>query len=207
MTKTEDTIIRDVRTAIDEIGANDGEFYSGIDDSELDTIIRSKIAEAVDWAHGNASLEVLAGDSYEVVSIPADGEASVVNMLRFVSAKVDGWTRHVRELTEEGTEEYVIAADKYVGASQDNPSVVLWHSRGGKSISLLPESETGGTAIVINRCIPDASGAIVDSGVYAAVINYLAAIVLMTLNDGRGENLMQLAKGMIGMDAQLNNAQ
>jgi hypothetical protein len=206
MTKTEDTIIRDVRIAIDEIGVNGGDFIGGSDDDELDTIIRRKIAEAVDWAHSNASIEVLSGDSFESVTISSDG-ASVNQMLRFISARADGWTRSVRELTEEGTEEYAIAIDEYVGASKDRPVAVLVYSQSGKKIELLPSGETDGTAIVIKRCVADPDGVKIDSGVYEAVISYLAAIVLMTLNDSRGENLMQLAKGVIGMDAQLNNAQ
>lgn len=52
-------IVKDVRIAMDEIGVNDAEFISGADDTEMDTIIKSKIVEAVRYVHGNADFSFL----------------------------------------------------------------------------------------------------------------------------------------------------
>lgn len=59
MKKAVSAIIKDVRTAIDEIALNDADFAGDEDNQELDSIICSKIKEAVDFVHGNAAYSII----------------------------------------------------------------------------------------------------------------------------------------------------
>jgi hypothetical protein len=59
MKKAVSAIIKDVRIAIDEIALNDADFAGGEDNQELDSIICSKIKEAVDFVHGNAAYSII----------------------------------------------------------------------------------------------------------------------------------------------------
>ena len=210
MSKTVANIVADVRLAIDEVGVNDAEFFSGSDETQLKNLIISKLCEAVDWVHSSAALELMAGDVFEHGTVSSSG-LSVTDMIRFVQARGYGWTNAVRELTEEGTEEYFLAVDEYVGASVERPAVVLEYVDGGRLLSLLPvDSSHNGNAVYVNRlAVPsggwqDSSTVAVDSNLYTAMVEYLGGLVLMVLNDDRGENLIQLAKSMIGLDVNKN---
>jgi hypothetical protein len=133
-------------------------------------------------------------------------------MIRFIQGKGNDWRNAVRELTEEGTMEYVIATDEYVGASIDRPAVLLEYVNGGRTLSLLPEGQAQegslGSVVYIDKAAittsDNVSSVPIDSNLYAAMVEYLAGLVLMVLNDNRGENMIQLAKSMIGMDINKN---
>ena len=207
-------IIADVRNAIDEVGVNESEFFSGSDETELQELIVSKITEAVDWVHSSAALEVMSGDAFTHESVPSTGTKSVnvTDMIRFIQGKGNDWRTAVKELTEEGTMEYAIATDEYVGASIDRPAVLLEYVNGGRTLSLLPEGEAQdeslGSVVYIERAAitttDNVSSVLIDSNLYAAMVEYLAGLVLMVLNDNRGENMVQLAKSMIGLDVNKN---
>ena len=47
-------IVSEVKICIDEIGLNDAEFLGTQDNEEMDTIIKSKISEALRFVNGNA---------------------------------------------------------------------------------------------------------------------------------------------------------
>ena len=214
MTALTTEIIADVRKAIDEMGVNESEFFSGSDETALQELITSKIVEAVDWVHSSAALEVMSGDAFTHANVPSTGIKSVdvSDMIRFIYGKGYGWRNAVRELTEEGTMEYAIATDEYVGASIDRPAVLLEYVNGGKTLSLLPEGQAQGgslgSVVYIDKAAITTSDNVfsvpIDSNLYAAMVEYLAGLVLMVLNDNRGENMIQLAKSMIGMDINKN---
>lgn len=207
-------IVTDARKAINESGANEAEFFTGSDEDELDALIESKVTEAVDWVHSSAALEVMSGDAFTHESVPSTGTKSVdvADMIRFIQGKGNDWRNAVRELTEEGTMEYAIATDEYVGASIDRPAVLLEYVNGGRTLSLLPEGQAQegslGSVVYIDKAAittsDDVSSVPIDSNLYAAMVEYLAGLVLMVLNDNRGENMIQLAKSMIGMDINKN---
>lgn len=212
MNKLVSDIISDVRLAIDEVGVNDSEFLSETDEAQLDDLISGKLCEAVDWVHSSAALELMSGDAFTYASVPSTGskDVDVTDMIRFVQGKGYGWKNAVRELTEEGTAEYTIAFDEYVGASVDRPVVLLEFVMGKKMLKLLPmDAENPGSVVYVKRSeisIPetelgdDEEMVNVDSNLYSAMVNYLGGLVLMTLNDDRGENMVQVAKSMVGLE-------
>lgn len=204
MVKTVAQVVTDVRTAIDEIGLNDGEFLPGTDEEQLETLIKGRLCEAVDWVHSSAALELMSGDEFTHVNVPdSTGSVSVTDMIRFVQGKGNGWKNAVRELTEDGTAEYDMAVDEYVGASVDRPAVVLKYVSGGRELSLLPVG--AGSVVYVKKATTyveqgSQESIKVDKNLYAAMLNYLGGLVLMVLNDDRGENMVQMAKGEIGLD-------
>ena len=209
MVKTVSQIVEDVRLAIDEIGLNDGEFLSDSEDAQLDDLIKGRLCEAVDWVHSSAALELMSGDIFTHATVSSGAPVTATDMIRFVQGKGYGWKNAVRELTEEGTAEYDIAVDKYVGASVDRPAVVLEYVSGGKQLSLLPVDAThDGSVVYVKRAATESQQTgqdtveviKVDANMYAAIVNYLGGLVLMELNDNRGENMVQLAKGMVGLE-------
>ena len=52
-------IVSEVKICIDEIGLNDAEFLGTQDNEEMDTIIKSKISEALRFVNGNADWSLL----------------------------------------------------------------------------------------------------------------------------------------------------
>lgn len=52
-------IVSEVKICIDEIGLNDAEFLGTQDNEEMDTIIKSKISEALRFVNGNADWGLL----------------------------------------------------------------------------------------------------------------------------------------------------
>ena len=232
-------IITDVRTTIDDIAANDAEFADEQDFSELGTIVRSKLCEAVDYVHGAANMERMKGDAAVIKDGTADSsgdvEIEVEDMLRFCYAKVSQWKKSVTEYVLYGSTEHIAAMDEYAGASIYRPAVILipsWRDGQaikGKKLMLVPggENQTG-EVCYIKKCeimteevepeeetseVEDSSEndtteeqesnveyVVVDGGLYEAMINYLSGLVLMVMNDNRGENLIALAKNEIGAE-------
>lgn len=212
--KLED-IFRDVRVAIDEIATNDSEFLSEQDESELDGIIRGKLCEAVDFVHLSADLDLMMGDGFVEKEIDEDDETlDVTGMLRFIMGKRAGWKRSVREVYLEGSEEWSIAMDEWVGASVDRPAVLEEFDYGKRIMRLLPETGDG-KVVMLEKCVIKNDGegdvvgdlpvlgneyVVVDGLLYSAMVNYLSGLVLMVLNEDRGENMMKSAMSRIGMD-------
>lgn len=58
-----------VRTAIDEIALNDAEFEGEEDNTEMKTIIRSKIEESADYVTANCDNSLLLGDEASVIDV------------------------------------------------------------------------------------------------------------------------------------------
>jgi len=210
MNKTITDITNDVRVVIDEIATNDSEFSGGQDFAELNTIVSKKVCEAVDYVHRAANANFLQGDAVtlvdEITAIehqPA-GRVEMPDFLRFILAYVSSWYRNEKVLITEDSAEYLAVKDSYVGADREHPAAVLRQEAGnnqvGYIIELLPyqNGDTGKVAY-IKKCTIENDSIVVDSGVYESMINYLAGLVLMVLNDDRGENLIALANKEIGV--------
>ena len=209
--KVED-IVKDVRVVIDEIAQNDSGFLSSQDETELDTIIKGRLCEAVDFVHSSAALDLMGGDVAERENCSVSG-LSVNNMLRFVIGFCNGWSKSVNEVLLDGTEEYAMATDEYVGASNQRPAALVDFNGAGKTLYLIP-NDGSGYVVYIKKCSVKTNTTTetpydyveIDSLMKDSVVNYLAGLTLMTLNDGRGENLIKLATSRIGVGVETGNA-
>lgn len=137
MKKAVSAIIKDVRIAIDEIALNDADFAGGEDNKELDSIICSKIKEAVDFVHGNAAYSIIdisdnssTDGSVKCKEAESTKRADFVYVIqrptdfhRFLFGMMDCWGELVLETIDVGTEDYVLAHDPVVGATPYRPAV------------------------------------------------------------------------------------
>lgn len=200
MNKTINEMVALVRTAINESGVNDGEFV-GNDEQELTDLIKERLPEAVDFVHSGAALPLMYGDVV-VSSSTDDGFLPVAGMLRFIKACDEGsnpvWKKAVTELIDEGSEEEVLAKDEYVGASGERPVAILGQSQDGASITLYPTPQEG-CVYVIAPCNRLQNSVDIDSNMLDAVVNYTAGLVLLSLHDERGDNMIGLARNEMGM--------
>lgn len=137
-TLAESTIVSKVRLNLDEIGLNDASSYLGSDESELDTIIKDKIKEAIVFVHGNADITLLdftdsdiektvastsatqlGSSGYYVVSIDAK------DYVRVASVKLPEWTRGVPadEFINETDIEYSALQNPLTTGTPERPKV------------------------------------------------------------------------------------
>ena len=95
MEKSVGEIVEAVKVCIDEIGLNDAEFLGEQDNGEMDTIIRSKIGEALRFVLGNADWALLEPDTVLTeATIGSDlvGRVSLPdNYLRVCYARFRSW--------------------------------------------------------------------------------------------------------------------
>ena len=223
MKKAVSAIIKDVRTAIDEIALNDADFAEGEDNQELDSIICSKIKEAVDFVHGNASYDLInIKDAETVISViysgekgstigmtEEDGKVFLVNkpgdMLRFLSGTMSCWGEIILETTDAGTEDYVLAHNPVVGATPFRPAIAY----GGTVFKFL--RATSATDKVTLKYIPvcgydhtadnsTTKEITINNSLYTALIYQLAGLTLLTLGEQRADDMFNLAMTHMGIN-------
>ena len=211
--KTLENIITDVKTAIDEIALNDADFLSGQDNAEANTIIASKIAEAIDYVHRYANIGLMRGDVF--VTAPctsiSEGVASVTlssnHLLRFVRAYAPDWRYPVTEAYEPTDTEYAMVSDPYVGGNADHPMVTREQTSTGEPPStgdLFNLYKTGGAASACNLTyIPvsvlSGGGYSIDSNMYQAVVYRIAGLVLTTYREEHAKVLIDMCHVLMGI--------
>ena len=207
-----------VKVAIDEIAANDAEFASGQDNAEADTIIDSKIEEAIDYVHRLANIGLMQGDVFLTVPTgqPNAGVASVTiatdRIARFVKAEAVGWKYPVTIAYEATDDEYAIATDPYVGGSVNHPMVTMSQSAGSIVFTIYKTSSTAsgsGTITYIplaerieseaDNAQPEDDSYYIDANMYQAVIYRIAGLVEMTYGEERAKVLLEMANTLIGV--------
>lgn len=204
--------------AIDEIAVNDAEFASGQDNVEADTIIDSKIEEAIDYVHRYANIGLMQGDVFITApcsSIQA-GVASVTiatdRIARFIKAQAVGWRYPVTEAYEATDDEYAIATDPYVGGSVNHPMVTMDQASGSIKFQLYKTSTTTASECTVTyiplteRQYSESQDAepgddeyAIDANLYQAVIYRIAGLVEMTYGEERAKVLLGMANTLIGV--------
>ena len=217
-------IIAQVKTAIDEIAANDAEWVAVQDNSEMDTIIAQKIPEAVDFVHRTAKYELLAGDVVKTAKGTADSTRPVIiisgGILRFISALCDSWPWEVTKVYTKDEDEYASSLDKWCGASVDRPAVLMQsptkfmfvEAYAGDDISMdyiekaakkTPGDETDGdTSGTVAGASETVTGDYyeIDGFMVTAVIYYIAGLVCMTYNEERADTMFGQAMAWMGVE-------
>lgn len=129
---TETDAVAAVRKALDELQPNES-YMAGVVDSDnvdLDTIIKSKMVEAVAMVHSLAPRSRIA-DAPAIVSpvVTATGKVLKVevpqNMLRFLSIKATDSPYLVTELIEDGSADAIRQTDQYACGTYERPEAVL----------------------------------------------------------------------------------
>lgn len=215
MSKTISSIIEDVRVCMDEIGKNDAQFVGSTDDSEMDTIIKSKIVDAYNFVYENADIALLGNSVLTTSSTPIRKETNSVSfavddeLLRFVQAKMDSWKRSVVDAIYEDNPLYVSALDEYVGATIDRPMVLQsreWIGEKSETENVFTlvgrkDNKDNGTIWYIKRLSinSDATSIDIEDSVYRAVVYYCAGLTYLTFGDkDRSQELIEIALTMMG---------
>lgn len=213
MNKTIIDIQTDVKTAIDEIAPNDAEWVGEQDNTEANTIIDSKIEEAIDYVHLYANIGLMRGDVFVTVSCSEtdNGVASVIlssrHLLRFVRAFAPDWRYPVTEAYEPTDAEYAMAKDAYVGGSANRPMVTRAQVFDGEPPSagdlfkLYKTEDTAAncklTYIPVSQLT--GNGYAIDTNLYQAVIYRIAGLVMMTYGEERAKVLMDMSNTLMGI--------
>lgn len=209
-----ESIVSDVRVCIDENTSNESEFLFGSDDKELDTIIKSKVEDAIRYALRNANLSFLEPTiTNPQLTIERDFVrfARCVlsdDFLRFVSVKSEGWAHHVSEPILSTDRAYATLKNPITTGYLDNPKAAIMLDREKMSLELygMPQDkEDSQTVDVTLSYISDVKREGKDTNVYydipnkvyRGVIYYTAGATLQAFKDAHGDVLINQATQMI----------
>lgn len=207
-------IVTDVRIAMDEIGVNDADFIVGADDSEMDTIIKSKIVEAVRYVHGNADFSFLSpektyksNDDKETVEMGVDtdnvGYISIPDkFLRLVYAKFDSWPVYLQTPIYWNDPEYATLSDEYATGTYERPKIAeIYNNENKRELQLYKAKDGKDTFSVGVLLEPEISNdtIFISDKLYNAVVYYTTGLVLLTYNEQRADNFFNLALTHMGI--------
>lgn len=225
-------IISRVKICMDEISGNDAEFDIGEDDSQRDTIIKSKIIDALRFIYANADLSVLEPSETDTENITvAEGVGTYQlpdNYIRLVSVKARGWSRALggNDIILWDDPAYAMLKDEYCTGTNDRPKVALVIGIDGKKhLELYPcpikgdddeevESAQAGDAIIsilTEPTLTNEEGEEAESITYpqmceGAMIYYIAGLTYVTYGDeARARMMFDQANDMVGMRATIQS--
>lgn len=211
MKRSAEEIVHDVRVCMDEIGLNDSEFMEGSDNTALDTIIRSKIVEALRFVNGNADLELLSTDremNGTVSGLPATGGMVSVelptNFMRLCYARLDEWPMAMSDYVLFTDKEYAPLKDKYATGTWERPRLALARKSGKKMLELYSSkgSESGYSIGILTEPAETDGGYEVKDKLSAAFVYYLTGLVLLTLKDEHADAMFNQALNIMGISPQ-----
>lgn len=195
-----------VHAAIDEIQLNDSEFEGVIDDNaDMDSIIDSKILEAVTYIHNNAQLNKIGEDA--VTAMPTtslDGTSIKIpskDIMRLLMFKGRDSDLSVTNWYGEDSPVAAMQNDEYAKGTYQNPviikriganpffqyySLAKADALGNDSIAYIPYPLISGTgnSISIDIC----------ETVKLSILNYLTGLVLLVYKDQHADSFFNQAK-------------
>lgn len=147
-------IVSRVRSAIDELMANDSGFLTeSADEKNLTQVIIDKIGYALQYIVENAPLEKLDSSAFEELT-PAELQGfSLVNigtqanpdykgrlklptdLIRIIDARLSSWTHFPRPLPDT-SEEAIMQQDEYARGSWDRPANILTYDGAGRYLDM-----------------------------------------------------------------------
>lgn len=212
-----ESIVSDVRVCIDENASNEAEFLFRSDDTELDTIIKSKIEDAIRYALRNANLSFLEPtvQDYKVNIVGNGVKYARVTLeekfLRFVSVKSEGWAHHVSEPILSTDRAYATLKNPITTGHLDNPKAAIILDGGKKLLELygMPQKDDDNPIVKVTLSYisdvhigkPDeTTGTVycdIPNKVYRGVIYYTAGATLQAFKDAHGDALISQATQMI----------
>lgn len=205
-----DIIVNDVLTCIDEIAENDSEWLKEQDAKEMNSVIKSKIYDAVRFVFLNADIGLLElswktgteSATNNVVTVALDDD-----VLRVCYAKLDGWARPLSEPIVYTDKEYASLLNHITTGYPDNPKMAINFTDAGKQLEMygasgsvkyklgyMPEpAEANGTGDNAGKKVYN-----IPDKVYRGVVYYTAGLTLLTYKDAHADALMNQAIVIIG---------
>lgn len=216
-------IVSAVRINLDEIGLNDSNFDGSADETELDTIIRSKISEALLYVYANADAKLLDDDAttnltgiatsndfakgYCSVTIPND------QFLRLRYAVMKSWTHPVDTPIFWPSREYSRLKNTLTTGTYERPEVGIlpnsFSTVDGQVnytiVELYGPQKTGDEYVVsyVKRPdeVKDTDVAVnVPDNLRLALVYYITGLVMVILSDDRAQSMFSQAMGYMGVE-------
>lgn len=194
---------------MDEIGLNDAEFMGEKDSEALDTVIRSKILDALAFVNGNADRELLSPDMVLTEGLTVDGDMTGYvslpdDFLRLVYARLSSWVVAVDEPVLWTDRQYMMLHDRYATGSWERPVVAL-SRKGSRKVLELYKAKSGedtlDAAIMTVPKITDDAVEISDL-LGVALIYYITGLTLLTLKDAHADAMFNQALALMGISPQ-----
>lgn len=208
-------LIDRVKVCIDEIALNDAEFVSGQDNMEMDTIIRSKITEAVRFILSHADWGLLEPD--EVVTQETEDSGFTIDenlvgrlplpssFLRVCYARFLTWKSYPSDVIYWNDTEYAKLSDKYATGTWERPKLAIIRNP-GLVLELYSAKTAGDGWVAAYVTEPDMSAIGEDDAkigipdkLLEPTIYYIAGLTLLTYKDSHADSMFNQAMVLAGM--------
>lgn len=194
-------IVADVKVCFDEIGLNDSEFLTGTDNAEMDTIIASKIGDALRFVGLHADVGYL---EPTVIEESVTAENGVVDyklpddFLRMVYARLSDWLFAATEPIFYTEKEYATLKNPITTGYPDNPKVAITADK-HLELYTTKRSDVRLSFGYIGEAKPNNNNEWpIPEKVYRGVVYYIAGLTLLTYKDQHADSLINIALQMIG---------
>ena len=202
-------IVSRVRTKYDEIGLNQSEIMSSLEDNvNFDTIVKGNIEAAYIFVSKSADLSMLEGKSDTSLSLAIDsnlvGRVTLPDdFLRGVTARLSSWDSSFVKIITEDEPEYRMQSDKYACGTYQYPIIALVHTKDGKQFEFYKAKASNDTLksfvyvptpSIISDSI-DVPDMLVESFIY-----YVAALTATTFREDVANDFFKVAKALLGIE-------
>ena len=200
--KSVDSIVADVKVCFDEIGLNDAEFLKGADNTEMNTIITSKIGDALRFVGLHADVGYLEPTVIDEENVTVkDGMVDYKlpdDFLRMIYARLSDWLLSVTEPIFYTEKEYATLKNPITTGYPDNPKVAITADK-HLELYTTKSSDVKLTFGYIGEAKPnDNNEWPIPDKLHRAIIYYIAGLTLLTYKDTHADALMNQAIVMIG---------
>ena len=209
-------IVRQVRSAIDELMKNDSEFLRvSNDELNLEQVIVDKIGYGLQYVVENASLDRLDGDSFETLTTEelagfAIDATSLVgrlklpkDLLRIIEARLSSWP-YFPIPESDRTQVALMQHDEYARGSWDRPVNILTYSDGDRYLEMYCAKEASDTLNFVFIRKPDVEDYSVSGGtdpevsvptqLESALIYQVAGLSMVAFRDDVASSLFAIAQ-------------
>lgn len=200
-----------VRTAIDEIQVNESSFVpsdglSYADDEDMNTIIDSKVIEAVTYVHKNSPTSLLldakkfVADSSNTKIEDKEVTVTIPDMMRLVLLKASDSDKVILEYVGEDDPIALMQSDKYCKSTYEDPVLVLSHNGDSKILTYYSLKESTTNVNVFDKVLYIPYPEISDNKIQVckdaklAILNHTTGLVLLVYKDEHAESFFNQAK-------------
>lgn len=204
-----ENIAKDVRIALDRNGSSAALADIGdVDTLTIDEIIISKIIEGIKHVHSTAPAYLIDGATSFAGNVNwGDKESGWIllpdDFMRFVSFKMDDWSRPVYSCSTTDDIEYEKQSSRFKGlrGTSQKPLCFIAIRPGGRALEFYSSKSTD-AEVEMATYLPypqiESDSVRICSRCYNAVIYTIAALVLMTFGDAEKSNVFnELAKSSL----------
>lgn len=201
-------IIDKVRVKLDEIAANESEMVvTEEDNSNLNKVIESCVADAYRFVSLNANPGMLEGKHEEGSTLNIDGSlvgrvAIPSDFLRLINIRLSSWISACSTVVLEDSPEYRMQSNKWVCGNPQKPVVALTHTPSGRVLELYKASTDKDTLKAFTYVpIWNGSGNVeLAEQVVDAFIYYVAGLTMVTFREDVSDRFFAIARNLLGLE-------